>query len=148
MSFKTIYQSISIAASKEKVWNVLTEDSCLRIWYAEFSEGCHAVTDWKIGSKVLFIDNNGDGLIGKVIANTPCEILSVKYEGMMEKGKEEFDSPIAQSVKGGLETYTLSEEQGKTLLHIAGDMSADYYDFMFAAWTRALQKIKELSESN
>ncbi|MBC7488180.1 MAG: SRPBCC domain-containing protein [Cytophagaceae bacterium] len=106
------------------------------------------MTDWKERNKALFIDHNGDGLLGKIILNKPYEKLSVEYYGEVIKGKEDFDSPGAQSVKGGLETYTLVEEKGITLLTIAGDMSSDYFDFMFAAWTRALQKVKELAESN
>ena len=33
---KTIKKSIEIKASKEKVWEVLTEDKYTRIWYADF----------------------------------------------------------------------------------------------------------------
>lgn len=148
MNFKTIHQSITIEAPREKVWSVLFDDRYIRLWYAEFSPGSHAVTDWKVGSKVLFIDDNGDGLIGKIIINKPYEKLSVEYQGEVIKGKEDVESPAAQVVKGGLETYTLIEEHGKTRLNITGDMGADYFDHMYAAWTRALQKVKELAESN
>ncbi|MBC7488280.1 MAG: SRPBCC domain-containing protein [Cytophagaceae bacterium] len=148
MNFKTIYQSITIEASKEKVWSVLFEDHYSRLWYAEFSPGTHAVTDWKEESKALFIDDKGDGLLGKIIVNKPYEKLSIEYQGEVRKGIEDANSPAAQVLKGGLETYTLVEEDRKTLLSIAGDMSDDYFDVMFASWTQALKKIKELAESN
>lgn len=148
MNFKTIHQSIPIDASKEKVWSVLFEDQYARFWYAEFSPGTHAVTNWKQGSKASFIDDKGDGLLGKIVINRPYEKLAIEYQGEVRKGIEDVDSPAAQVVKGGLETYTLTEEKGKILLSIAADMGDDYYDMMYSAWTKALSKIKELAERN
>ena len=38
---------ISINAPREKVWEVLWNDTTYPAWTAVFSEGSHAVTDWK-----------------------------------------------------------------------------------------------------
>lgn len=148
MTLKTIQQSIRISASKEKVWSVLFEDHYTRTWYAEFSPGTHAITDWKEGSKAFFVDESGDGLFGKIIQNKYGEILSIEYYGEMIKGKEELVSPGAKAINGGMETYRLVVEQEEILLSIDSDMHPDYFDFMFAAWEKALQKIKQLAEKN
>lgn len=147
MEMKTIKQSIAIQASRDKVWKVLVDDAYVRIWYAAFSPGCHAVTDWKEGSKALFIDDKGDGLVGTIIVNKLFEMLSVEYYGEVIGGQEDLNSKAAQAVKGGRETYVLVDEEGTTLLHIASDMGEEYFESMFACWTNALQKIKELAES-
>lgn len=143
---KTIKKSIAIHASKEKVWEVLLNDEFTRQWYAEFSEGSHATTDWTIGSKALFTDNSGDGIVGKIVENKKSELLSIEYLGALEKGKEEYESEMAKAVKGGMEIYKLSEINGVTDLTISCDMSEDYYEFMSLKWDKALQKIKSFSE--
>lgn len=143
---QTIKKSIEINAPKEKVWNVLLNDKFTRIWYAEFSEGSHAETDWEIGSKAIFKDNSKSGIIGKIIENKANEVLSIEYEGILTDGKEDYESEDAAAVKGWLETYHLSEKNGVILLSIECDMPEKYFDTMSEAWQNALQKIKELSE--
>ncbi|MBC7888409.1 MAG: SRPBCC domain-containing protein [Ferruginibacter sp.] len=147
MKHKTIKKSIEINAPKEKVWEVLLDDKFTRIWYAEFSEGSHAETDWKIGSKALFTDNSKTGIVGKIIENKPSELISIGYEGIVgADGIEDYESDKAMEVKGSYETYTLSQnDEGKTLLSISCDMAENYFDTMSLAWDKALLKIKTLS---
>jgi len=143
---KIIKKSIGISAAKEKVWDVLLLDNLTRIWYAEFSEGTHAETDWQLGSKVTFTDNSHSGLVGTVAVNRPCEVISVEYTGVVENGEEIYDSEIAKSVQGGRETYRLVEKEDMIYLSVECDMSEEYFDMMSAAWDKALEKIKELAE--
>jgi uncharacterized protein YndB with AHSA1/START domain len=145
---QTIKKSIEINASKEKVWEVLTDDSYTRIWYAEFHEGSHAITDWKLGSKAIFTDGKGSGIIAKIVKNDPTEILSMEYTGMLADGKEDYESEMACGVAGGRETYILSEKEGVTTLDLEGDMNDEMYDMMSGLWEKAFGKVKELSEQN
>jgi len=147
MTKRTIKKSIRLNAPKEVVWNVLLDDQFTRKWYAEFSEGSHAETDWQIGSKAVFTDNTKSGLVGKIIANKTHEIISVEYTGFVENGVEDYTSEVAKAVNGGHETYRLSESNGVTHLSIECDMTEDCFEFMSLAWDKALQKIKNLSES-
>ena len=142
---QVIKKAIEINAPKEKVWNVLLQDHYNRQWYAYFSEGTYAETDWQLGSKVIFKDNSGDGLVGKVVTHRPYEILAVEYEGILTKGHEMYHTPEAQAMQGFRETYHLTENN-TTLLNIESDMGEEYFDMMSAAWDKALQKIKELTE--
>ncbi len=147
MEMQIIKKTIEIKASKEKVWDVLLQDQFNRIWYAEFSEGTYAETDWQVGSKAVFIDQSGSGLLSKVVINQPHEVLSLEHQGMISNGTEDYESVDAQAMKGTHETYRLTEKDGVTQLAIELDMGAEYYDFMAAAWEKALQKIKELAEN-
>jgi len=147
MKEHTIKKSIDINTPKEIVWDVLLNDKFTRNWYAEFSEGTYAETDWREGSKAVFTDNSNCGLISKVIVNKPFEIISMEYLGMVVNGVEDYDSEVAQSVKGGFETYRLSEKNDVTRLSIECDMSEDMFESMSHAWEKALQKIKNLSEA-
>lgn len=148
MSNNMIEKSIRIAAPAAKVWDALILDEYTRIWYAAFSEGSHAVTDWKLGSKAIFTDNSNCGIVGRITANEPCRLLSIVYEGVMTDGQEDYSSEGAQQVKGGKEIYTLSEEGNTTTLSVQQDISESYLDFMNAAWDNALNKIKEIAENN
>lgn len=146
MKNQTIQKSIAVNASKENVWDVLLQDQFTRTWYAEFSPGSHADTDWQVGSKAIFTDDSKNGLVGKVITNQPYEVVSVEYQGVLVDGKEDYDSADAQPVKGWKETYRLSEKDGVTQLSIESDMSEAYFESMSLAWEKALQKVKELAE--
>ena len=148
MKTKTIKKSLEISAPKENVWDVLINDKFTRAWYAVFSQGTHAETDWKVGSKATFTDDSHSGLIGKIIENKPNEILSIEYEGMVVDGLEDYDSEIARSIKGGREIYQLSGNNSSTHLSISCDMSEDYFESMSLAWDKALLKISELAVGN
>jgi hypothetical protein len=61
MKFQTL-----INASKEKLWDTLWSDESYRAWTSAFMEGSMAETDWKEGSKVLFLDGKGSGMVSRI----------------------------------------------------------------------------------
>jgi hypothetical protein len=144
---ETIRKSIGIGASKEKVWQVLFDDKYLPIWYAEFSLGARAQGTWRVGSKVLFTDVSGGGLVGKVVMNRPCRIFSVEYLGLVVTGEEDYVSDEAKSVQGGREVYKLEDQKGTVLLSVETDIPKAAFDSMALAWEKALQKIRYLAEA-
>lgn len=144
---KTLKKTIDILAPKEKVWDVLTEDKYTRDWYNAFCEGAHAITDWKLNSKVIFKDPSGNGLIGKIIENQPNALLAVEYTGTLIKGKEDYEHPDAVAVKGGHESYTLSGTENSTRLSISTDLAEEFVDSMATAWDKALVRLKTIAET-
>lgn len=145
MKKRTIRKSIEISAPPEIVWDVLFEDNFTRQWYAEFSEGCYADTDWKLGSKAIFSDHSRSGLIGRIVVNEPFEVLTIMYTGFLQNGVEDYEGEIALDIKGGLESYRLLPDGNNTLLSIEADMGEEFFDSMSEAWDRALEKIKKLA---
>ncbi len=107
MERKTINKSIVLNAPKEKVWNILLDDTLSRIWYGEFGAGSHLETDWQIGSRLVMMDNTGSGLVGRVIENKLWETISLEYEGIVIDGKEDRESEYALPIIGNRETYCL-----------------------------------------
>lgn len=144
---ETIRKSIGIGASKEKVWQVLFDEKYLPIWYAEFSLGARVEGTWRVGSKILFTDISGGGLVGKVVINRPCTKLSVEYLGLMVTGEEDYESEDAKAVRGGHELYSLEEKEGAVLLSVETDMPQESYASMALAWERALLTIRYLAEA-
>ncbi|MDX2302103.1 MAG: SRPBCC domain-containing protein [Microscillaceae bacterium] len=143
MNFK-----ILIDAPREKVWNILWEDATYRQWTSAFSEGSYAVTDWKEGSKVLFLGGeDGSGMVSMIAANRLHEYMSIKHLGVVKEGVEDTESEEVKKWGGIYENYTLIDLNGKTELIIDMDGIEEYLDFFQEAWPKALAKVKELAES-
>lgn len=141
--------SISINAPKEKVWNVLWDETSYSKWTSVFAEGSSVVTDnWKEGSKVLFLDGNGSGMVSMVAANKPNQYMSFKHMGEVKDGIEDISSENIKGWLGSMENYTLKEAGGKTELKVDMDITENFKDFFLNTWPKALEQVKLLSENN
>jgi len=138
--------SIRVNASREKIWDVLWSDGSYRQWTSVFAEGSRAETDWKKGSKVLFHDGKGDGMVSTIIENIPNEFMSIKHLGEVKNGIEDTASEKVKQWAGAMENYTLTEVDGKTELNVEMDIAEEYKDYFLTTWPKALEKIKELAE--
>ena len=138
-------------APREKVWNILWGETSYPAWTSVFAEGSHVETDWKKGSKALFLDGKNEGMVSTIAENKPNEFMSIKHLGTVKDGVEDVDSPESQQWAGGLENYTLNAVGGGTELVV--DMSAnnipqEFVDYFEKTWPIALNKLKELAEQN
>ena len=96
--------SIDINVPKEKVWNALWEDASYREWTSAFMEGSYAVTDnWKEGTKVLFLDPKGSGMVSMVAEDKPYGFMSFKHLGEVIDGVEDTTSDKVKQWAGALE---------------------------------------------
>lgn len=138
--------STNIKASAENVWKVLWGDDSYPKWTSVFSEGSHAVTDWKEGSKVLFLDGKGSGMVSTVSANKPNEFMSFKHLGEVKDGVEDTTSDKVKGWAGATETYTLTDTGGVTELSVDVDIIDQHKDYFIKTFPRALEQVKELSE--
>src|SRR3712207_5518984 len=139
--------SISINAPKEKVWKTLWDDSTYRKWTSVFSPTSYADTDWKEGSKVLFLDGQGSGIVSKIEANQPNRFMSFKHLGEVKNGVEDTKSEKVKGWKGALENYTLKEVDGKTELLVEMDANDDFKSFLMQTFPEAIEQVKVLAES-
>lgn len=137
-----------IDASREKVWDILWSDAGYRLWTAVFSEGSRAETDWKKGSRILFLNEKNEGMVSAVAEHIPNEFMSIKHLGSVKDGVEDMNSPEAKEWSGSLENYTLRAADGKTELVVEMDITAEYMDYFEEVWPRALGKVKELAEQD
>ncbi|MEX2632852.1 MAG: hypothetical protein WD267_02380 [Balneolales bacterium] len=143
---ETQQYNISIDASPEEVWDVLWDDASYREWTSVFSEGSWAKTDWKKGSKVLFLDGKGEGMVSMIADNIPNEFMSIKHLGILSNGVEDLDSEETRGWSGAMENYTLRTKNGKTLLHVETDVTDEFKDYFQETWPKALEKVKQLAE--
>ncbi len=137
--------TIDIKAPKEKVWSVLFDDKTYRQWTSVFAEGSYAVTDWKEGSKTLFLAGDS-GMVSVIEKNIPNEFMSIKHLGTVTNGIEDTESEKVKEWSGAHENYTLKENDGVTTLSIEMDTADEHKDYFDKAWPAALEKVKQLSE--
>ncbi|HWR32096.1 MAG TPA: SRPBCC domain-containing protein [Chitinophagaceae bacterium] len=144
---KKIYFSAKINAPKQKVWEMLWDIDTYRIWTSAFTEGSDVKTDnWNEGSKVLFLDDKGGGMVSMVAANRKNEHMSFRHLGIIKNGIEDTSSDIIKVWAGATENYHLSGNNGTTTLLVDMDITEDFKDYMEKTWPVALEKIKALAE--
>ena len=138
----------TINAPREKVWSLLWDNTTYPEWTSVFAEGSRAETDWKKGSKVLFLDGKGEGMVSTIAENKPNEFMSIKHLGFVKNGVEDTNSEKVKEWAGALENYTLKTIDGKTELIVDMDIIDEYKDYFEKTWPNALKKLKEMAEKN
>ncbi len=140
--------STNINAPKEKVWTTLWSDETYRKWTSVFSPTSYADTDWKEGSKVLFLDGQVSGMVSKIEVNRPNEFMSFLHLGEVKDGVEDTESDKVKGWAGAHENYTLKEVDGGTELLVELDVNEEFKDYMVKTFPKAMEQVKELCESN
>ena len=145
---KPMLFSITIRATKERVWNTMLQQETYRIWTAEFGEGSYYEGSWEQGKKIRFLGPDGSGGMTSVIAeNKPYQFISIKHLGIVKNGIDDTESPEAKAWSTAYENYTFAERGGSTELKVElSAIPAEFEQYMSEAWPRALAKLKALCE--
>jgi uncharacterized protein YndB with AHSA1/START domain len=136
--------SVSIQASAESVWRVLTTPEFTK----QFMFGCEAISDWKLGSSLIWrVASNGAVQVkGDITEIEPP--WSLHYTTFAPNAPYEDDPSNYLTV-----TLDLTQEDDRTTLRVSqGDFAAvddgeKRYNDSIAGWKSVLPKIKELAES-
>lgn len=149
LQFKT-----DIDAPAAKVYNTmlgLDNKTTYQTWTAEFNPTSTYEGSWEKGSKILFIgtDENGEkgGMVCKIAENIPNTFVSIRSCGVLKGDTEITTGEDAEKWAGGLENYTLTENNGTTTIVVDVDMIEDYVDYFNETWPKALGKLKSMLES-
>lgn len=142
-----LHFNIQIAANPEKVWDILWSDETYPKWTAAFHEGSYAKTDWKKGSKVLFLIPNGDGMICIIEEKIDFQKMVFKYLGTVKNYEEQPATEASKAWEGSLESYSLRPENGGTLLEVTLDSDNNSAAYFAGVFPKALDTVKQLSEA-
>ncbi|MXW04411.1 MAG: SRPBCC domain-containing protein [Gemmatimonadetes bacterium] len=138
--------SITINASRDKVWQALFEDESFRRWTSLFAEGSYFVGDWSEGSEIRFLNAGNDGMISMIDANRTHEFMSIRHLGYIVNGVEDTDSDEVKSWTPAFENYTLKDVEGGTHLTVETDTFNDYVEYFNETWPKGLDEIKRIAE--
>jgi uncharacterized protein YndB with AHSA1/START domain len=138
--------STTIHAPKEKVWSVLWDKDSYPKWTSVFAEGSDAISDWQEGSKILFVSGTGEGMVSRIESKRPNEFMRFEHLGVIKNNVEDTESDAVKQWAGAKEAYTLSEENGNTLLSVDMDITPDFKDYFLSTWPKALEQVKQLAE--
>jgi uncharacterized protein YndB with AHSA1/START domain len=145
---KKLEFSITINANPQKVWDIITSKETYDQWTKVFAEGSTVETDWKKGSKALFLDGKGNSMVSEIAESIPGKFLSIHHLGEVKDGVEDPTTYQGEEWGDALENYTLKEVDGKTVWLVEMDMNEEYAQYMEDTWPLALAKVKELAEKN
>ena len=134
---------IEIEANAENVWDILFGKDTYPQWTKAFSENSNVETDWAKGSKALFVDGSGQGMVARIEENIPNKYMSIKHLGELKNGKEEI-----KNWGDVFENYTLTEYGATTELKIDMMIISEWKGFFDDTWPKALEMIKSLAEGN
>ncbi|MBL7719228.1 MAG: SRPBCC domain-containing protein [Flavipsychrobacter sp.] len=135
----------TINASRERVWQVLWGDDTYPQWTAPFAEGSRAESDWQVGSKVLFLDGKGRGMVSSVHERRDNEYMGFRHLGEVADGEEKINESAPWY--NAEENYTLSEANGTTELKVEIDLTPADLEYMGERWPEAMKKLKEIAEN-
>lgn len=151
---KTLNYTIKINAPANKVYNImlgLDDKKTYEDWTALFNPTSTYEGSWEKGSKMMFVgtdeQGNKGGMIAEIAENIPNKFISIRHYGILENDQEILDGPKVESWAGSLENYTFNETNGVTTITVEVDTNEEYMDYFDETWPKALDKLKELSES-
>lgn len=147
---KTVRISTTINASPEAVWHAVIGEDTYPQWTESFSPGSCAKGDWSIGSKMYFLGDDGNGgeggMVSTIAENRLHEYISIKHEGIVHNGVEDYDSEHVQQWAPAYENYTFRQVEDGTEFSVENDIQDEDYEGFKKSWELALQKLKDLAE--
>lgn len=141
---KTISFSIFIDSDREKIWNVLWDAKNYEKWTSVFMEGSHYTGELKQGNTIQFLGKDGAGMTSHIDKLVENEQIVFAHQGEIKDGVE--TTAVWQGAK---EIYHLKKEtETGTELQVILDVLPDMEDYFNDAFPKALNIVKQLSETN
>lgn len=144
-----VQNSINIQASREKVWDALTNPQQTQ----KYMFGCEALSDWKVGSPLLW-----QGYYeGQEMVFVKGEILEIEQLSSLKYSVIDPNAPYEDLPQNYLNVhYTLSDGENSTILKVVQDGFEDAADGQKRyedvrnngdGWNPILKAIKQLVEA-
>ena len=137
---------VEIKAPAKKVWNVLWGKETYPRWTSVFSEGSYMKGNLEQGSRIHFLTPDGNGMYADVIFLTPKSYVLFQHVGEVRNFVELPKDDETEKWSGAFESYTLNEEDGKTILTAEVDLTPEDANFFNEHFPKSLLIIKDLAE--
>lgn len=144
---KNLQYNVHINASKQKVWEIMTQPDTYKEWTAVSWPGSYYEGAWKEGEKIKFISKDGSGTLALIETVRLFEYIGAKHIAvLLEGGKEDYDSDIAKGWVGILENYTFEEKDGGTDLTVNITTNPNWQKMFDDGFPNALKELKKICE--
>ncbi len=149
---KQTYQ-IEINAPASAIWDAIINPKKYRIWTYAFNKDSHFDGSWNKGDKIHFIGRDEEtgemhGMVSQIEESDLHQFVSIKHLGVLNNGKEDFESEMAKSWSPAYENYTFSPtESGATLFKAEVDLQEEYAEMFEEMWANGLKLLKLIAES-
>ena len=144
---KRVQLEITIHAPRDEVAEVMLSPESYGEWTSSFIEGARFEGSWDEGSRIVFLDPNGDGMVAEIAEHRPGEFLSIRHLGEIRQGVEDTESEAVRAWAPAYENYTFESVPEGTRLVVDQDVLEEYEDFMREAWVKALEALKGICEA-
>ncbi len=133
MDDKTFVYVTFIKTTPEKLWEALTSNEFLKLyWFGSTFE-----TDWKIGSEIKEIHENGKvGFRGEILESKPPKFLKYTFVA-----SEQIETVVTYEIESVGDTVTL------TTTHIGFERDSKYYKSTSIGWAAIHSGLKTLLET-
>jgi uncharacterized protein YndB with AHSA1/START domain len=144
---------ITINAPVEKVYSTMLAINTYQQWTAIFNPTSTYEGKWETGEKILFtgISKEGKkaGMVSRIKEAVPNKLICIEHLGLLNEDVEITTGPEVEGWAGALEIYHFNTAaDGGTSLQIEMDANEDFKSYFEDTWPKALDKLKEICESN
>lgn len=144
---KTLAFDVPIQAPREQVWRTMLDLDGYRDWTSAFCEGSTYEGSWEAGSRIRFLDPNGNGMVSEIAEHRPAEFVSIRHLGEVQDGADDTTSEKVAAWAPACENYTFTDADGGTRLEVTVEILPDYEDWMRETYPKALARLKALCEA-
>ena len=147
IKFETI-----INESAAKVYNCMLADDTYRQWTAEFNPSSFYEGKWETGEKMLFVgissEGKKEGMVSRIAIAEPGKQVRIEHLGILKNDTEITSGSEMEGWAGAMEEYFFTETNGQILLQVQMDANEDFKAYFESSWPKALNKLKQICESN
>lgn len=145
---KRLEFTIDINASREQIWKTLWEDASYRDWVSVFCEGTYVKTNWNEGDSVHFLTPDGKGMNSIIEKKIEHQYIAFKHISELENFEPQPINKATSEWTGAMEIYELIPNASSVTLKVLMDTSEKYIEYFETTFSKALARVKTLSENN
>ncbi|WP_226065129.1 SRPBCC family protein [Kaistella polysaccharea] len=145
---ETLDYEIHINSPIQEVWNLLWNEETYPQWTQFFQSGSQMKSDWKVGGKTYFTDENGEGMVSTIVSlDEPNEVI-FSHLGIVKNGIEDTESRDVKQWSGAEEKYFLRAiDENTTELRAIIHANEVFQDAMNTGFNKGFELLKKIAES-
>lgn len=144
---KDLRFDIDIAAPVARVWDCMLDPIAYRDWTRAFCEGSYFEGSWAQGSRMRFLDPDGNGMDAVVEENDLHRRVALRLVGDLREGRPNPDSRLQREPAHEIYEFSAAPAGGTHLVIRLQGWDDGFADMMAGLWPQALQRLKALAES-